>query len=221
MAFDLPATGWAPRVERLLRELEFDAPASSRGSFAHYLAHLTTWGARMDLTAARSADELVDLSLADAVVLAREELGPRAGEAASWVDVGSGGGAPGLPLFLSLEAAGPNYRGTLVEPRSKRVAFLRSAVGELGLGNVDVVRSRSDVLPAQSFDRAVARATLPPPEWLVEGARLAKEAVWVLVAREQPPSHPGWSIDLDVSYCWPLTGVQRRALRYVPDPARP
>jgi 16S rRNA (guanine527-N7)-methyltransferase len=221
MAFDPPAAGWAPRIDRLLRELEFDAPGAARAGFARYLAHLTTWGARMDLTAARSADELVDLSLADAVLLAREEIRTGAGGPTSWVDVGSGGGAPGLPLFLLFQAADPKFRGTLVEPRSKRVAFLRSAVGELGLTGVDVVRSRSDALSPQTFSRAVARATLPPPEWLAEGTRLAQEAVWVLVAREQPPRQPGWSIDLDVGYCWPLTGAPRRALRYVPEPVTP
>lgn len=216
MAFDPPSAGFEARVARLVRELGFSVPPEVCERFCLYLDQVTRWGARMDLTAARSADELVDLSLADAVVLAREESVASAPSGAEWVDVGTGGGAPGIPLFLLLAAARSDFSGTLVEPRTKRVAFLRSSVGELGLERVRVERARSDTLGAGTFSHALARATLPPPEWLAEGARLAREAVWVLLAREEPPRHPGWSIDRDVTYCWPLTGAQRRALRYVP-----
>jgi 16S rRNA (guanine527-N7)-methyltransferase len=96
-----------------------------------------------------------------------------------WVDVGSGIGAPGLPLAL----LAPGVDVTLVEPRAKRVSFLRTAIGTLGLDNVRVERSRSDVLAARSFDVAISRATMPPPDWLAEGARLSRQRVWVLLAR--------------------------------------
>ena len=118
----------------------------------------------------------------------------------------------------SSRRAGHRVRGeaTGLTPRTKRVMFLRTCVGELGLDQIDVKRVRSDALPAGGAEAVVARATLPPPEWLAEGARLATQAVWVLLAREPAPSHPAWVVDHDVSYTWPFTGVARRALRYVP-----
>lgn len=202
-------------VVDVLGRLSLSASQAARERLSLYLARVVEWGARMDLTAARSEAELLDLSLADAAVIAREEL---ASEHCPerWLDVGSGGGAPGIPLFVLLSDARPNVSGALVEPRTKRVAFLRTCVGELGLERFDVQRVRSDALPAHCTEAALARATLPPPEWLAEGSRLATRAVWVLLAREPAPSHPGWVVDRDVSYSWPGTGAPRRALRYVP-----
>jgi 16S rRNA (guanine527-N7)-methyltransferase len=205
----------AAAIEKLLGALSVTASDAARERLRRYLELVLEWGPRMDLTAARSDDELLDLSLADAAVIAREELvhpdGPE-----RWLDIGTGGGAPGIPLFILLGDARPSLTGSLVEPRTKRVMFLRTCVGELGLDRIDVKRVRSDVLPAGDAEAAVARATLPPPEWLAEGTRLATRAVWVLLAREPAPSHPGWVVDHDVSYTWPFTGAARRALRYVP-----
>jgi 16S rRNA (guanine527-N7)-methyltransferase len=209
------AGSWERVISESLGALELAASPEAQARLGRYLSLVVDWGARMDLTAARSTDELIDLSLADAAVIAREEL--RSGTCPErWVDVGTGGGAPGIPLLILLSAGMPSVAGTLVEPRTKRVAFLRSCVGELGLDRVDVLRARSEVLPARSAGAAVARATLPPPEWLQEGTRLATHAVWVLLAREAPPSQAGWVVERDVSYRWPLTGAERRALRYVP-----
>jgi len=169
------------------------------------------WNRRIDLTAARDIDELVDLMVADAAVLARTRPPHRE----RWIDVGSGAGAPGLALCV----LAPQLYMTLVEPRDKRVAFLRTALGTLDLPNVVVERRRSSELPSASGQVAVSRATLPPPQWLEEGARLATHAVWVLLAREPPPSLADWRIDYDEAYRLPLTGAERRIVRFVPAPS--
>jgi len=165
----------------------------------------------MDLTAAKSPEELVDLLFADAAALfGQGELG----RSQAWLDVGSGSGAPGLPIAL----LGPRLRVTLLEPMQKRVAFLRPAVGTLGV-TVQVSRGRVEDVPERSTDVAISRATLPPPEWLRAGARLATEAVWVLLAREEPPTLTGWRKQTDLSFAWPLTGRARRLARFTPSPA--
>lgn len=176
-------------------------------SLGRYLDEVVRWNAKTDLTAARTPEELVDVTLADAAIIASASSdAPR-----SWVDVGSGAGAPGLVLALLL----PSIRITLVEPRDRRVAFLRSTVGTLGLSRVTVTRGRSDALPPHGWDTALSRATLSPPEWLREGARLARSAVWVLLARGEPPALAGLHVDADIRYEWPLTSAPRRAVRYV------
>src|SRR5437870_4377425 len=81
-----------------------------------WLDLLVTWNARIDLTAARSEAELVDLMVADAVVLAA-----RVPSQARVVDVGSGAGGPGLALAVLRS----DLAVTLVEPLAKRVSFLR------------------------------------------------------------------------------------------------
>jgi len=182
-----------------------------------YLRELRTWGSRLDLVAPRDAAEFLDLSLFDAAVVAHHEA--ERGQAHDRIiDVGSGGGAPGIPLSIFLCALRGRSELTLVEPRAKRVTFLRSVTAKLSTVQIEVVKGRSDLLLAGSAAVAIARATLPPDEWLVEGARLSTGAVWVLLARGSAPTRPGWAIDADVDYEWPLLGHGRRAVRYVRTP---
>lgn len=174
---------------------------------------VATWNARIDLTAARDERELCDLYLADALVLAAH--GAREGGAArpGWIDVGSGAGAPGLALHLLWPAS----ELTLVEPRQKRVAFLRSAAGRFpALPPVRVIEGRSLAVASAEHEVAVSRATFAPAEWLKEGARLARRRVWVLLARSAPPELEGWQQATRVDYQWPLTRVSRQALAFTP-----
>jgi 16S rRNA (guanine527-N7)-methyltransferase len=201
----------AGRVARALEAFGYDSAAprgaTSLGELVLRWAGLVLdWNERMDLTAARNPDELVDLLLADAAFLASHALdGER-----RWVDIGSGAGAPGLAIAL----LAPELELTLVEPKAKRVAFLRAVLAELGRTDVKVERARADALPSRTFDVAVSRATLPPAVWVVEGARLARRTVWVLLAQAAPPEPPpGFRVDLDERYQWPLGRAERRAVR--------
>lgn len=195
-------------IERLRGAFELDlgtGEAEFLEKATEFAALAEEWGARMDLTAARDENELLDLLFADA--LAMRSLSGAAG--GSWVDVGSGVGAPGVALSL----LDPSISMTLVEPRVKRVAFLRTVLTKLELSSARVLRTRSETLAEKQWDTAVARATMPPDEWLVEGARLAR-GVWVLLARSDAPSLDGWERDADLRFVWPLTGRERRVVCY-------
>jgi 16S rRNA (guanine527-N7)-methyltransferase len=173
-----------------------------------WLSRLEVWNARIDLTAARTREELVDLMVADALVLAAhipEGLGV--------VDVGTGAGGPGLALAIFR----PDLRATLVEPKAKRVSFLRAVIDEIARRDIAIERARGESLcGARAWDVAVSRATLPPAAWLDVGVQLVSAAgtVWVLLARDQAPSHPGAVAEKDIEYQWPLTGARRRAVAY-------
>lgn len=227
MSFDAPAKGFGARLESsfeaLVRQVERASDdgaqlpsgalsrlranweASALSGLLKYLDLLMVWGKRHDLHAARSADELVDLSLPDAWLLACF-----ADDSSSWADIGTGAGAPGLPLKLLR----PDLQVTLVEPRTKRVAFLRTVVGQVNAGVIPVVRKRSDELGTHLFDAVVSRAVLAPQPWLEHGATLARRDVWILVAQAEAPTLDGYTCDVDVAYEWPLTRVSRRILRY-------
>lgn len=188
-----------------------DIAEDVRGPIRTWLDLLRQWNARIDLTAARTDEELFDLMLADAAVLARREpsLLPRG---ARVVDVGTGAGAPGLALALMR----PDLRVTLVEPLVKRVSFLRTVIGTLGRADIELVRERAEDVVAQrrgGWDVAVSRATLAPAAWVPVGLELAP-SVWVLLAREEPPSIEGAKLEEDLTYTWPLTKATRRAVRY-------
>jgi 16S rRNA (guanine527-N7)-methyltransferase len=110
-------------VERAARGLDVALAATSGASLTTWLERVREWNEHVDLTAARSPEELVDLMLADALVLSVEVP-----EGASVVDVGTGAGAPGLGLALLR----PDLRLTLVEPLQKRASFRAPCSGRWG-----------------------------------------------------------------------------------------
>jgi 16S rRNA (guanine527-N7)-methyltransferase len=198
-----------PLLDRALTVLGKTLTARVRADLETWLNVLQDWNARVDLTAARTPEELVDLMLADALVLeGRVEQGARV------VDVGTGAGAPGLALAL----VRPDVRATLVEPIGKRASFLRTVIGSVGRRDVALVRGRGETLAGKrAWDVAVSRATLGPPAWLDLATKLAAPggSAWVLLAKETPPAHERARLEETVAYEWPLTGAARVAVRYV------
>ena len=78
------------------------------------------------------------------------------------VDVGSGGGAPGVPLALAF----PDRSVTLLEANGRKVAFLERIAADVP--NLRIVRGRAEEQAVDRFGVAVARALAPPPvaaEW--------------------------------------------------------
>ena len=98
--------------------------------------------------------------IADSLVLA-DHLGD---DVRRIVDVGSGGGLPGLPLKI----VRPDLEVTLIESDQQKAAFLVQAAARLGLKGVEVVAMRAedagrDPRYREAFDVAVARALAPLP----------------------------------------------------------
>ena len=78
------------------------------------------------------------------------------------VDVGSGGGTPGIPLAAAL----PGREVTLLEAERRKTEFLRRWLAELP--NLRVIRGRAEEQPAEQYGVAVAKALAAPPvaaEW--------------------------------------------------------
>ena len=93
------------------------------------------------------------------------------------VDVGSGGGAPGIPLAAAL----PEREVTLLEANRRKVDFLERVAA--GFPNVRVVRGRAEQQDLECFGVALAKALAPPPvaaEWCLPLVRVGGAAVlWV------------------------------------------
>ena len=93
------------------------------------------------------------------------------------VDVGSGGGAPGIPLAAAL----PDRRVTLLESNGRKCAFLEQAAA--AFPNVRVVRGRAEEHELERYGVAVAKALAPPPvaaEWCLPLVRASGGVVlWV------------------------------------------
>lgn len=202
-------TKLGPLVSIAAEALDARLEGAAQANIATWLARLEEWNARMDLTAARSPEEFVDLMLADALVLAGYV--PRGTHI---VDVGAGAGAPGLALAL----VRPDLHVTLVEPLGKRASFLRTVIGEVGRVDIAIERLRGQAIAKEHrlWDAALSRATLPPAAWLDLATNLVNPGgvIWIFVAHEDAPTHARAVVETELGYEWPLTGARRRAIGY-------
>lgn len=195
--------GAVRELEALCRRVGVEAPAAWR----QYLSSAKQWGARIDLTSAKNDTELCEILFLDAAVLIH----------AGWstdrvVDVGAGVGAPTIPLLLADAAR----TALLVEPRRKRVAFLRSVIGVCGLhGRAEVQEARVDpdapTLHGMPFDAALSRATFDPLSWRELGLTLGGE-VLVFTAGSDLDADPNVELVRTLSYSVPSTGAPRAIL---------
>jgi 16S rRNA (guanine527-N7)-methyltransferase len=179
-------------LRSLAAEWEIPCGEETAELLARYVSLLLSWNQRINLTAADSAETLVAEHLPDAFALASALDG-----AERVADVGSGGGLPAVPLAILR----PRLAVVMIEPIAKKVAFLRTAVRELGLGaRVSVEARRAEVVVAErpaSFDAAVARAVLAPPAWEQLGRQLVRPGgrVFVLAAGQRPVLEGEVSLD--------------------------
>lgn len=172
-------------VARYARLAGYEPEGDAAASWVAWLAELAAWNERLDLTAAKSVPELVELMIGDAIALAR--IVPRD---AVVVDVGTGAGAPGL----GLACARSDLQVTLVEPLQKRCAFLRQAVARAKRPGLRLQHGRleaaSEAMGQATF--VLSRATFAPDDWLRQAADRvsAGTLVAVLLAREAVPEDP-------------------------------
>jgi 16S rRNA (guanine527-N7)-methyltransferase len=153
-------------VEQLaqgIAELGLQVPAAIQQKLAAYLALIAKWNRVHNLTAVRETDKMVSVHALDSLAILPYV------KAASLVDVGSGAGLPGIPLALMW----PQTRVVLLDSNHKKAAFLRQAVIELGLKNVEVVCERAELWqPPQKFELVISRAFSDLPEFLKLAGRL-------------------------------------------------
>ena len=126
-----------------------------------YLGYLLWTNERMNLTGIRDAGEAWTRHILDSLAL----LAPLSelGDGSAVIDVGSGGGVPGIPLAIVL----PHMRFTLLEATTKKARFLEQVAKRLDLENIEVVNKRAEDAAADGsehrgrFDAMVARAVGP------------------------------------------------------------
>jgi 16S rRNA (guanine527-N7)-methyltransferase len=127
---------------------------------------------RQNLVSASTLDALWGRHILDSGQLLRFEPFP----GASWADIGSGAGLPGLVVAILVEG-----RVVLIEPRRLRADFLRRAVAELGLeSRVAVTQAKAEAVEG-SFDVITARAVAPLDKLLRISTHLStRKSLWLL-----------------------------------------
>ena len=154
-------------------------PEGALAKLEAYLALLAKWNRTYNLTAIREPERMVTHHALDSLAVV-PRLPQRKGIAV--LDVGSGGGLPGIPIAI----ARPDARVVLVDSASKKAAFLAQAAIELPLANVEAVAARvEDYAPGRRFAVVISRAfsdlatfaRLASPHLAAGGVMLAMKGV--------------------------------------------
>lgn len=156
-----PAATLAEGLEGLGLALPDDA---SRKLLA-YVDLLAKWNRTYNLTAIREPARMVSYHLIDSLAVLPHL------PAGTLVDVGAGGGLPGIPIAI----ARPGLHVTLNDSNHKKGTFMQQAVIELGLQNADVHIGRAEEWrPAELFDGAISRAFAELADFIAACRHLVK-----------------------------------------------
>ncbi len=153
------------RLSQLVGGLPFPISEETVGALARYRDLLLAANRQFNLTAVRHADGIEQRLIVESLRLlpTLDRWLPSTG-APRLIDVGSGGGVPGLVLAI----ARPNVAVTLLDATGKKVAFLRDAIAALGLPRVSAVHGRAETVAHEvdyrgAYDFATARAVASLP----------------------------------------------------------
>ncbi len=177
------------RLAKGCASLGLEVDDAAAGRLYGYFRELKKWSRKVNLIARGTGDEqIVENHFLDSLTL----LPFLQGEDIRLLDVGSGAGFPGLVVA----AARPEIGITLVEPRLKRVSFLRHVVRTLGLGEVTVLSCRVEdeaVLPSDMrLSHITSRAVSEVGEFLAMAARFARPGCEVICMKG-----PKWREELE------------------------
>jgi 16S rRNA (guanine527-N7)-methyltransferase len=154
-----------------LAVMNLELSRTQREKLLAYLTLLYKWNRAYSLTALKEQDKAVSHHLLDSLSVLRFVPDGRL------LDVGSGGGAPGIPLAI----ARPELPVTLLDSNSKKAAFLRQAAIELELTNVSVHGGRVEQYhPEFGYTAIVSRAFAELSSFAtLSGHLLAPDGVWL------------------------------------------
>jgi 16S rRNA (guanine527-N7)-methyltransferase len=141
-----------------------------------YLALLQRWNTYYNLTAVRDPAQMLTQHLADCLAVIAPMRDALGGAACRILDVGSGGGLPGIVLAI----LNPACEVTCVDTVGKKAAFIQQAVAELKLRNLRARHARVEHMAPEPFDLITSRAFAS----LVDFTHLTR--------RHLAPSHGVW-----------------------------
>ena len=189
-----------------IAEMGLVVSAEAQQKLLAYLALLQKWNKVYNLTAVRDPLEMVTLHVLDSLsVLPYVQVN-------SLLDVGSGGGLPGIVLAICK----PELQVTTIDTVQKKAIFMRQVKGELGLDNLQVVHGRVESYqPVEKFEAIISRAFSDLAMFVsLSKHLLALNGQWLAMKGQVPP------LDLDgmgvkVNQVIPLTVAGLQAERHL------
>nr|WP_314765288.1 16S rRNA (guanine(527)-N(7))-methyltransferase RsmG [uncultured Neisseria sp.] len=137
------------KLQSGLKEMGLDLSGEQQDKLLAYVEMLKKWNKTYNLTALRDESQIISHHLLDSLTLP-----PYLEGAQTMLDVGSGGGQPGIPAAVCR----PDLQITLLDANTKKTSFLQQAAIELELENVRVVSGRVEAVQGLRADVITSRA---------------------------------------------------------------
>jgi 16S rRNA (guanine527-N7)-methyltransferase len=140
---------WKRRLDEGANELRLDLDASQLDTLWRYAQMLRERNEHVNLTSIVSPEGMLTLHMLDSLSIV-----PHLGDAQRIIDVGTGGGFPGVPLAVAC----PQRHLTLIDGTQKKIRFVAEAIAALDIRNAQAVAARAENYPEKNFDVVVVRA---------------------------------------------------------------
>lgn len=192
-----------PALERAAAALHLAPSVRQIDTLLAYVALLQRWNATYNLTSVRDPGQMLTLHLSDCLAVVGpllRKLGDPEGR--RLLDVGSGGGLPGVVLAAVL----PALDVTCVDTVGKKAAFVRQAAAELGLRNLHAEHARVEQLRSPPFDVIASRAFSSLADFLGLTRHLLRpHGVWMAMKGQTPADEiAALAADVQVFHVEPL-----------------
>ncbi len=195
--------------------LALDLPDAQLDELLQYLALLHKWNSVYNLTAVRDPQQMLTQHLLDCMAALPAFDGAR-----HVLDVGSGGGLPGIVIAIWARHAQPQMRVEMIDTVHKKTAFLTQVKAELGLSNVKVNTGRVEQFaPTEKFDVITSRAFAELGDFVSWSGHLLEEGGRMLALKGQAETTQrealpdGWQIVRDLRLRVPGMDAERHVVQ--------
>jgi 16S rRNA (guanine527-N7)-methyltransferase len=146
-----------------------------------FVADLITWNQKINLTAITDPVEVIEKHLIDSLIPAYHLR-----EGASVLDIGTGGGLPGIPLKIYM----PSLKMTMIDGSRKKISFVSHIIRQLGLVDAEAMQMRAEDLARMSdcqqvYDVVICRAVTSVKQFVTLGTPFLKKD-GIMIAMKGP-----------------------------------
>lgn len=179
-----------------ITEMKLDVTPVQQEKLLDYLALMNKWNSVYNLTSLRDPMQMVTHHLLDSLAAV-----PAFSEARNVLDVGAGGGLPGIVLAISR----PDMKVSMIDTVHKKTAFLKQVKAELELANVSVYTMKvQDLEVSDKFDVITSRAFADLSDFLEWSGHLLAEGGKFIALKGTAPAEEQERVPAE----WKVTGLQ-------------
>ena len=183
-------------LEEGIVAMQLDVSPAQREKLMDYLALMFKWNSVYNLTSLRDPMQMVTHHLLDSLAAV-----PAFAQARNVLDVGSGGGLPGIVLAI----VRPDMKVSMIDTVHKKTAFLTQVKAELGLSNVTVYTARVEQLQvSDKFDVITSRAFADLSDFVNWSSHLLADGGRYIALKGVAPKDEQERLPVE----WQVTGVE-------------